>query len=166
MNLIVIIGFGLVGFNMVKEFCKLDKEMLVVVFIVDDGCNYFKFMFFIGFIKEKIVDELVMVIFEQVVEQFNVMVCIGVYVVGIDIDKQCVLLFDDYLDYSSLVLVLGVDIWILLLEGDVVGEVFLVNDLMDYGCFCQVLEGKCEVIIFGGGLIGCEFVNDFFNGGF
>ncbi len=46
------------------------------------------------------------------------------------------------------------------------GEVFSVNDLMDYGRFRQALDGKKSVTILGGGLIGCEFANDLSNGGF
>lgn len=58
---LVIIGIGLVGYNLVCEWCKLDSEMLLLMIIVDDGCFYFKLMFFIGFLKNKDVDGLVMV---------------------------------------------------------------------------------------------------------
>ncbi|HAD46800.1 MAG TPA: FAD-dependent oxidoreductase [Alcanivorax sp.] len=166
MNPIVIIGSGLAGFNTVKEFRKLDKETPVVVLTADDGRNYSKPMLSTGFTKEKTADELAMATPEQVAEQFNVTVRTGVHVAGIDTDKQRVLLPDDHLDYSSLVLALGADTWTPPLEGDAVGEVFSVNDLMDYGRFRQALEGKREVTILGGGLIGCEFANDLSNGGF
>ena len=166
MNPIVIIGSGLAGFNTVKEFRKLDKETPVVVLTADDGRNYSKPMLSTGFTKEKTADALAMATPEQVAEQFNVTVRTGVHVAGIDTDKQRVLLPDDHLDYSSLVLALGADTWTPPLEGDAVGEVFSVNDLMDYGRFRQALEGKREVTILGGGLIGCEFANDLSNGGF
>ena len=166
MNPIVIIGSGLAGFNTVKEFRKLDKETPVVVLTADDGRNYSKPMLSTGFTKEKTADELAMATPEQVAEQFNVTVRTGIHVAGIDTDKQRVLLPDDHLDYSSLVLALGADTWTPPLEGDAVGEVFSVNDLMDYGRFRQALEGKREVTILGGGLIGCEFANDLSNGGF
>ena len=166
MKPIVIIGSGLAGFNTVKEFRKLDKETPVVVLTADDGRNYSKPMLSTGFTKEKTADELAMATPEQVAEQFNVTVRTGVHVAGIDTGKQRVLLPDDHLDYSSLVLALGADTWTPPLEGDAVGEVFSVNDLMDYGRFCQALEGKREVTILGGGLIGCEFANDLSNGGF
>ena len=166
MNPIVVIGSGLAGFNTVKEFRKLDKETPVVVLTADDGRNYSKPMLSTGFTKEKSADELAMATPEQVAEQFNVTVRTGVHVAGIDTDKQRVLLPDDHLDYSSLVLALGADTWTPPLEGDAVGEVFSVNDLMDYGRFRQALEGKREVTILGGGLIGCEFANDLSNGGF
>lgn len=166
MNPIVVIGSGLAGFNTVKEFRKLDKETPVVVLTADDGRNYSKPMLSTGFTKEKTADELAMATPEQVAEQFNVTVRTGVHVAGIDTDKQRVLLPDDHLDYSALVLALGADTWTPPLEGDAVGEVFSVNDLMDYGRFRQALDGKKSVTILGGGLIGCEFANDLSNGGF
>ena len=166
MNPIVIIGSGLAGFNTVKEFRKLDKETPVVVLTADDGRNYSKPMLSTGFTKEKTADELAMATPEQVAEQFNVTVRTGIHVAGIDTDKQRVLLPDDHLDYSALVLALGADTWTPPLEGDAVGEVFSVNDLMDYGRFRQALDGKKSVTILGGGLIGCEFANDLSNGGF
>lgn len=166
MNPIVVIGSGLAGFNTVKEFRKLDKETPVVVLTADDGRNYSKPMLSTGFTKEKTADELAMATPEQVAEQFNVTVRTGIHVAGIDTDKQRVLLPDDHLDYSALVLALGADTWTPPLEGDAVGEVFSVNDLMDYGRFRQALEGKKSVTILGGGLIGCEFANDLSNGGF
>ncbi|HCE40574.1 rubredoxin reductase [Alcanivorax sp. 521-1] len=166
MNPIVVIGSGLAGFNTVKEFRKLDKETPVVVLTADDGRNYSKPMLSTGFTKEKTADELAMATPEQVAEQFNVTVRTGIHVAGIDTDKQRVLLPDDHLDYSALVLALGADTWTPPLEGDAVGEVFSVNDLMDYGRFRQALDGKKSVTILGGGLIGCEFANDLSNGGF
>ncbi|MCG8393568.1 MAG: FAD-dependent oxidoreductase [Pseudomonadales bacterium] len=166
MQPIVIIGSGLAGFNTVKEFRKLDKETPIVMLTADDGRNYSKPMLSAGFTKEKTADDLCMATPEKVAEQFNVDVRTHVHVAGIDADNKRVLLPDDHLDYSKLVLALGADTWTPPLEGDAVGEVFSVNDLMDYGRFRAALEGKQKVTILGGGLIGCEFANDLSNGGY
>ena len=166
MHPIVIIGTGLAGFNTVKEFRKLDKETPIVMLTDDDGRNYSKPMLSAGFTKEKTADDLCMATPEKVAEQFNVDVRTGVHVAGIDAANKRVLLPDDHLDYSKLVLALGADTWTPPLEGDAVGEVFSVNDLMDYGKFRAAVDGKKTVTILGGGLIGCEFANDLSNGGF
>lgn len=166
MNPIVIIGSGLAGFNTLKEFRKLDKETPVVMLTADDGRAYSKPMLSTGFTKGKTADELAMASVEQIAEQFNVEVRAGVRVAGLDTDRQRVLLPDDHLDYSQLVLALGADTWTPPLQGEAAGEVLSVNDLMDYGRLRQALEGKKTVTVLGGGLIGCEFANDLSNGGF
>lgn len=166
MNPVVIIGTGLAGFNTVKEFRKLDKETPIVMLTADDGRNYSKPMLSAGFTKEKTADDLCMATPEKVAEQFDVEVRTGVHVAGIDTAAKRVLLPDAHLDYSKLVLALGADTWTPPLEGDAVGKVFSVNDLMDYAKFRAALEGKKTVTILGGGLIGCEFANDLSNGGF
>ncbi|MGB2248038.1 MAG: NAD(P)/FAD-dependent oxidoreductase [Alcanivorax sediminis] len=166
MNPVVIIGTGLAGFNTVKEFRKLDKETPIVMLTADDGRNYSKPMLSAGFTKEKTADDLCMATPEKVAEQFNVEVRTGIHVAGIDTAAKRVLLPDAHLDYSKLVLALGADTWTPPLEGDAVGKVFSVNDLMDYAKFRAALEGKKKVTILGGGLIGCEFANDLSNGGY
>ncbi|KZX66807.1 pyridine nucleotide-disulfide oxidoreductase [Alcanivorax sp. HI0033] len=166
MQPIVIIGSGLAGFNTVKEFRKLDKDTPIVMLTSDDGRNYSKPMLSAGFTKEKTADDLCMATPEKVAEQFNVEVRTDVHVAEIDPSGKRVLLPDDHLDYSKLVLALGADTWTPPLEGDAVGDVFSVNDLMDYGKFRTALQGAKKVTILGGGLIGCEFANDLSNGGY
>ncbi|HBC17262.1 MAG TPA: FAD-dependent oxidoreductase, partial [Alcanivorax sp.] len=104
MQPIVIIGSGLAGFNTVKEFRKLDKETPIVVITSDDGRNYSKPMLSAGFTKEKTADDLCMATPEKVAEQFNVEVRTDVHVAEIDPSGKRVLLPDDHLDYSKLVL--------------------------------------------------------------
>ncbi len=118
MQPIVIIGSGLAGFNTVKEFRKLDKETPIVVITSDDGRNYSKPMLSAGFTKEKTADDLCMATPEKVAEQFNVEVRTDVHVAEIDPSGKRVLLPDDHLDYSKLVLALGADTWTPPLEGD------------------------------------------------
>ena len=149
MQPIVIIGSGLAGFNTVKEFRKLDKDTPIVMLTSDDGRNYSKPMLSAGFTKEKTADDLCMATPEKVAEQFNVEVRTDVHVAEIDPSGKRVLLPDDHLDYSKLVLALGADTWTPPLEGDAVGDVFSVNDLMDYGKFRAAVDGKKTVTILG-----------------
>src|SRR5690606_32012737 len=52
------------------------------------------------------------------------------------------------------------------LAGDAADAVFPINDLLDYGRFREAAKGKRRVLIFGAGLIGCEFANDLLQGGY
>jgi rubredoxin-NAD+ reductase len=160
MDPVIIVGTGLAGFNLVKEFRKLDKETPLVMLTSDDGRNYSKPMLSNGFAKQKTADDLAMAQPEQVAETLNVTIRHGVTVTAIDAVKKHIQLGDETLNYSKLVLGLGADVFRPPLEGDGQASVYAVNDLVDYGTFRQALEGKKNVLILGGGLIGCEFAND------
>lgn len=167
MKPIVVIGTGLAGFNTVKELKKLKPEQTVVMLTFDDGRNYSKPMLSNGFAKDKDADGLAMASAEEVAAQLQVEVRPGVKVVAIERDKKRVLLTDEsHVEYDKLVLALGANAWTPPLQGDAVGEVYTVNNLMDYAHFRAGLAGKKKVLILGGGLIGCEFANDLAHAGF
>jgi rubredoxin-NAD+ reductase len=166
MDPIVVIGTGLAGFNLIKELRKLDKDTPVVMVTADDGRNYSKPMLSNGFAKNKGADDLAMAQPEQVAESLNATVRTGVSVTAIDPAAKTVSLGDEALKYSKLVLALGADVFRPPLEGDGLDLVYSVNDLMDYAKFREALNGKKNVLILGGGLIGCEFANDLLSADF
>lgn len=167
MDPVIIVGTGLAGYNLAKEFRKADKEQPLMLLTFDDGRNYSKPMLSTGFTKDKTADQLAMADAETMAGQLNAEVRTGVSVSSIDTAAQTLQLDNgDSLKYSQLVLAWGAEVFRPPLEGDGVDQVFSVNDLMDYGRFRQALEGKKKVAIVGGGLIGCEFANDLTNGGF
>ena len=55
---IVIVGTGLSGYSLVREFRKLDKETPVIMVTADDGVSYSKPMLSTGFTKDKDADGL------------------------------------------------------------------------------------------------------------
>lgn len=167
MNPVVVVGTGLAGFNTVKELKKLKPEIPVVMLTFDDGRNYSKPMLSNGFAKDKDADGLAMATAAEVAEQLKVEVRANVKVVAIDRAARHLLLEDESrIEYDKLVLAMGADTWTPPLQGDAVGEVFSINNLMDYDRFRKALAGKQKVLILGGGLIGCEFANDLAHGGF
>ena len=166
MDPIIVIGTGLAGFNLVKELRKLDQDTPVVMLTADDGRNYSKPMLSTGFTKNKTADELAMAQPEQTAEQLKADIRTGVTVTGIDRAAREVLLGDERLKYSKLVLAWGAEVFQPPVQGDGLDRVYTVNDLMDYGRFREALTGCKTVLIVGGGLIGCEFANDLSNGGF
>ncbi|HLV78110.1 MAG TPA: FAD-dependent oxidoreductase [Marinobacter sp.] len=163
---IVVVGTGLSGYSLVRELRKLDQTTRVVMVTADDGVNYSKPMLSTGFTKGKDADGLAQSSTEAMAEQLSVDIRTFSTVTGIDPDKRQLLLGDERLAYSKLVLAWGADVIRLGLRGDALDRVYSINDLLDYRAFRKALEGGTRVAIMGAGLIGCEFANDLRNGGY
>ncbi|MDF2446777.1 MAG: pyridine nucleotide-disulfide oxidoreductase [Moraxellaceae bacterium] len=166
MNPLVIVGTGLAGYNLAKEFRKLDSERPLLIITQDDGRNYSKPMLSTGFTKNKTADELAMNGVEQMREQLKADIRTGVAVNAIDRVAKTIQVEGEIIPYGDLVLALGADVFRPPLGGDGIERVYSVNDLQDYARFRDVVAGKKKAVIIGGGLIGCEFANDLSNGGF
>lgn len=161
---IVIVGTGLSGYSLAKEIRKQDKDIPIVMVTADDGYSYSKPMLSTGFTKGKEADELAQASAEAMVEQLNLQLRTYTTVTGIDPGAHELVLGDERLGYSKLVLAWGADVIRLSIAGDGHERVFSINDLMDYRVFRKALKGKKRVAIMGAGLIGCEFANDLRNG--
>lgn len=163
---IVIVGTGLSGYSLVRELRKLDKTTPVVMVTADDGVNYSKPMLSTGFTKGKDAEGLAQGDTEAMAEQLSVDIRTYSTVTGIDTGARELVLGDERLAYSKLVLAWGADVIRLGLDGDGLDRVYSINDLLDYRAFRKALEGGKRVAIMGAGLIGCEFANDLRNGGY
>lgn len=163
---IVIVGTGLSGYTLAKEIRKQDKDTPIVMVTADDGFSYSKPMLSTGFSKGKEADELAQASADAMVEQLNLDLRTHTTVTGIDPDAHELVLGDERLVYSKLVLAWGADVIRLSIAGDGQEHVFSINDLMDYRAFRNALQGRKRVAIMGAGLIGCEFANDLRNGGY
>ncbi|TNF35398.1 MAG: rubredoxin reductase [Gammaproteobacteria bacterium] len=166
---IIIIGTGLAGYNLAKEFRKLDDKTPLVLITSDDGRSYSKPMLSTGFTKNTTADALAMNDAGTMGSQLNASVWTFTHVSAIDTAKQEIVIGDaNRVAYKKLVLAWGADVIRPPLEGDALDKVYSVNDLMDYADFRSALEkqGAKKILIIGGGLIGCEFTNDLLNGGF
>ena len=167
MGPLIIIGTGLSGYNLAREFRKLDTGRKVILITTDDGRNYYKPDLSAGFTKGKTAEELVRDQLEVMEDTLKVEIRIATTVQGVDVRNQVVRLGGDHtLEYDDLVFAIGADTIKLPLQGNGLDRVYSVNDLMDYGKFRRVLQGKKKVLIIGAGLIGCEYSNDLSNGGF
>ncbi|MDF0749297.1 FAD-dependent oxidoreductase [Marinobacter sp. 71-i] len=161
---IVIVGTGLSGYSLAREIRKQDKETPIVMVTADDGFSYSKPMLSTGFTKGKEADELAQASSDTMVEQLDLELRTHTTVTGIDPDAHELVLGDERLGYSKLVLAWGADVIRLSIAGDGHERVFSINDLMDYRAFRKALQGRKRVAIMGAGLIGCEFANDLRNG--
>lgn len=166
MNPLIIIGTGLAGYNLAKEFRKLDQDRELIMISNDDGRNYSKPMLSTGFTKEKAADELSMSSAEQMASQLNAQIKTFCEVTAVNTTEKTLTVDGDTLEYGDLVFAQGAQVFRPPMEGDGHEGVYSVNDLIDYGEFRKALEGKKKVLVIGAGLIGCEFANDLSNGGF
>lgn len=167
MRPLIILGTGLSGYTLAREFRKLDAERPLVLITQDDGRSYSKPMLSNGLSKGKSADAIAMASAADMEKQLNASVRTGVSVTAIDRAAQTLTVAGETLEYGDLVFAVGADVFRPPLGGDGGERVYSVNDLEDYARFRAVIgdSGK-KVLIIGGGLIGCEFANDLAASGF
>lgn len=163
---LVIVGTGLAGYNLAREFRKLDSQTPLVLITADDGRSYSKPMLSTGFSKNKDADGLSMAEPGQMAEQLHAEIHTHTRITSIEPELNRLWMGDVCLTYRDLVLALGAEVIRLPIAGEATDRVFSVNDLEDYARFREALEGKQKVLLLGAGLIGCEFANDLMLGGY
>lgn len=160
---IIVIGSGLAGYNTVKEFRKLDKETEILVISQDDAHSYSKPMLSTAIAKGKSADSLSMGDPGKMASQLNISIRNYTTVERIDTENKTLIVGDETLPYSKLVLACGATVNKLSFPGSELNKVVSINDLMDYRNFRSLLDedgSKKHVLIMGAGLIGCEYAND------
>ena len=163
---VVIIGTGLAGYNLAREFRKLDGETPLLLITADDGRSYSKPMLSTGFAKDKDAEGLVMAEPGAMAEQLKAEIRTHTRISGIDPGHKRLWIGEEAVEYRDLILALGAQTVQVPIEGDAGEWVFPINDLEDYARFRAAAAGKRRVLILGAGLIGCEFANDMSLGGF
>lgn len=163
---VVIIGTGLAGYNLAREFRKLDGETPLLLITADDGRSYSKPMLSTGFAKNKDADGLSMAEPGAMADQLKAEIRTHTRISGIDPGHKRLWIGEEQVRYRDLVLAWGAETVRVPIEGDASDAVFPINDLEDYARFRAAAAGKRRVLILGAGLIGCEFANDMSLGGF
>ncbi|KHL72828.1 pyridine nucleotide-disulfide oxidoreductase, partial [Pseudomonas putida] len=163
---VVIIGTGLAGYNLAREFRKLDGDTPLLLITADDGRSYSKPMLSTGFAKQKDADGLCMAEPGAMAEQLKAVIRTHTRISGIDPGHKRLWIGEEAVEYRDLVLAWGAQAVQVPVEGDGADHVFPVNDLEDYARLRAAAAGKQRVLILGAGLIGCEFANDMRLGGF
>ncbi|MDE2368326.1 MAG: FAD-dependent oxidoreductase [Burkholderiales bacterium] len=167
---LVVVGTGLAGWNLAREFRKLDKERALIVLSRDGGGFYSKPMLSNALAGKKTAATLIMKSAAQMAAELGATVHAHGEVEGIDVAASTLRLRRqgdqgsegriEAITYGDLVLALGADPIRLPLAGDAAAEVLSVNDVDDYARFAERIEGAKRVALLGAGLIGCEFAND------
>jgi len=167
---VVILGTGLAGYGVAREFRKHDPDTPLILITSDDGRSYSKPMLSTGYTKGQTPDDLAQMDAGSMARQLKASVWTMTRVKEIDTDNQLIKVGDaqSAIHYGKLVLAVGADVIRPPIEGDALEMVYSVNDLADYADFRTAVEKNDvrKVCVIGAGLIGCEYTNDLLNGGF
>lgn len=166
MNPIVVIGSGLAAYSVVRELRKLDRDIPLTLVTRDNGDYYSKPMLSNALAQGKDAAGLVLTPAAEMAAQLGFTLCSHCDVSAIDTVARRVRTTRGELPYSRLVLALGADPIRIPLQGDAVEAVVSVNDLDDYARLRDAMRGVKRIAIMGGGLIGCEFANDWAAAGY
>jgi len=166
MQPIVIIGSGMAGYTVAREFRKLNAEQELVMITADDASNYAKPTLSNALTGKKSPEQIALGDAEKMSAQLNMRIETHTWVKEIR-SKQHQLLLEkegqtSTLDYAKLILAVGANPICLAIAGDGSDDIHVVNSLSDYKLFRENLDKRQDkrVVILGAGLIGCEFAND------
>lgn len=166
MDPIIIIGTGLAGYTLAREFRKLDSTTPLTLVTTDDGGFYSKPMLSSALSQNKSADQLMTQDAVAMANTLQATVLTHTRVDSIDPASHTVVMGNASMTYSKLVLALGASPRDPQLPGSAAGHIMHVNTLTDYRLFRDAIEGKKRIAIIGGGLIGCEFAHDLNSAGF
>ena len=162
---IVIVGSGLAGYTLAREFRKLNKDTSLTLITRDDGAFYSKPMLSNAFTTGKTPDQLAIFPAQDMATQLRGDVYTHTTLTAIHPDRHAIDVLDARgrareIQYSRLVLAVGAEPIRLTVTGDGGDSLFSINDLDGYRRFRSALNDAQEIAIMGAGLVGCEFAND------
>ncbi|WP_018992012.1 NAD(P)/FAD-dependent oxidoreductase [Aromatoleum toluclasticum] len=158
---IVIAGSGLAGYNLAREFRKLDRDAPLMILSRDAAGFYSKPMLSNALSGNRTAQSLVMKSADKMAGEVLATIRPQVEIASIDpANRIAVLTSGERIAYRDLVLAIGADPIRLPIAGDGASDILSVNDLDDFARFAAQLDGAKRVVVLGGGLIGCEFAND------
>ncbi len=166
MHPIVIIGSGMAGYAVAREFRKLNPDHELVMICADDATNYAKPTLSNALVGNKAPEHIALGDAAKMATQLNMRIETHTWVKAIDAAAHELTLIKDQSAqkqaYSKLILAVGANPIRLAIAGDGSDDIHVVNNLTDYKAFRASLENRQDkrVVILGAGLIGCEFAND------
>ena len=167
---VIILGTGMAGYGLAKEFRKHDSDTPLILITSDDGRAYSKPMLSTGYTRNTEAADLVQADAGTMAKQLRASVWTMTQVHSIDTEQQLIHVGDakSQLHYSKLVLALGAETIVPPVKGNGLDHVYSINDLLDFEDFRTAAKKTAakKICLIGGGLIGCEFANDLLNGGF
>lgn len=166
MNPIVIVGSGMAGYTLAREFRKAAPETPLLIITADDAVNYAKPTLSNALVGNKLPAQIGLGDAAKMSDTLKATILAHTQVTAIDAATHTLTLQSDTgsstQTYSKLILAVGASPIRLPIAGDGAADVHVVNSLIDYRQFRENLSLKTDkrVLLIGAGLIGCEFAND------
>ena len=162
--MLVIIGSGLAGYSVAKEWRKTEKTKSLVIITQDDGHYYSKPLLSTAISQSKSSADLVMTSVETLRTQLNATIHTFSSVLNIDPRSRVISVQTPEgvidLPYSHCVLAMGARPKPFpLLENR--KDHYRINSLQDYARFMSDFDQYETLSIIGSGLVGTEFAHDF-----
>lgn len=163
---LVIVGSGLAGYNLARQYRQRNTTRPVVMLSQDDASFYSKPALSTGMHKGKSAKALVTKEADTMAMELALDIRSFCDVHAIDTTSQCVRTNRGDFQYHQLVLATGSLAIRPPMDGDAANKVFQVNNLHEYATFRAAMAGAKRLVIIGAGLIGAEFCNDLVLSGF
>ncbi|WP_445115214.1 NAD(P)/FAD-dependent oxidoreductase [Acinetobacter sp. WZC-1] len=166
MQPIIIVGSGMAGYTLAREFRKLNPEQDLIMISADDAVSYAKPTLSNALAGNKTPEQIGLGDAEKMGAQLNIRIEPHSWVRQIQSDQHQLIVEKEgqtsTLNYSKLILAVGANPVRLAIAGDGSDDLHVVNSLTDYRTFRENLNSCADkkVVILGAGLIGCEFAND------
>jgi len=163
---IVIVGSGLAGYAVLREFRRFDGVTPVTVLTADDGAAYCKGTLSNGLAENRSPADLVVATAEQMASRHHARVVPHIRVERIDRQARRLVTNHGLVPWQRLVLATGAEALRPTLRGTAAGRVLTVASLADYAYLKAELAGRRRVTLLGGALWGCEFAHALAAAGF
>ncbi len=157
-------GTGLGGYNLAKEFRKLDTATPLIIITQDDGHFYSKPQLSTACSLNKTPAQLIITDAKVMQTQLNATILTQASVIAICTTTQTIQVESGNqrheIEYKDLVLALGATPKpFAILENH--QQHYRINNLIEYQQFITNLPNLESLTIIGSGLVGCEFAHDF-----
>lgn len=163
---IVIVGSGLAGYTVLREFRRFDTHTPVTVVTGDDGAYYCKASFGPGLAQNRRPADLVVSTAEQTAFRHHARVLPYTRVERIDLEARQVLTNHGPIPWQRLVLATGAEAVRPRLRGTGAGRELTVASLSDFAYLKAELAGRRRVTVLGGSPWGCELADSLARGGY
>ncbi|MCD8500208.1 MAG: FAD-dependent oxidoreductase, partial [Gammaproteobacteria bacterium] len=166
------LGSGLAGYHLAREIRQRDQDVPLCMLTRDAGHFYSKPMLSTAMGMGKEVDVLMSMPAEKMAQQYHMDIVTHTEVTSIlpQENSLCVNSLhsgvSEVMNYRALILCIGAEPRIPVLEGNAQADVLSVNDVYQYQLFREKLVNKKQVVLLGAGLVGCEFANDLTRAGY